>query len=125
MRYCDNDDGHLVAYRSRVVVVVVVSHIQRLVANPKKTTLHGGQSRSWSAEQGKKEKEKVWQRTLCCECECVSCSWGVARYSRERSCLVAFRDRHRDNGDATSDSITGSYVLMYVLVTGVRLGVLL
>ena len=24
-----------------------------LVANPKKTTLHGGQSRSWSAEQGK------------------------------------------------------------------------
>ena len=25
-----------------------------LVANPKKTTLHGGQSRSWSAEQGKK-----------------------------------------------------------------------
>ena len=30
-----------------------------LVANPKKTTLHGGQSRSWSAEQGK--KEKVWQ----------------------------------------------------------------
>ena len=34
-----------------------------LVANPKKTTLHGGQSRSWSAEQGKKrKKEKVWQR---------------------------------------------------------------
>ena len=31
-----------------------------LVANPKKTTLHGGQSRSWSAEQGKKEKEKVY-----------------------------------------------------------------
>ena len=29
-----------------------------LVANPKKTTLHGGQSRSWSAEQGKKEKRK-------------------------------------------------------------------
>ena len=29
-----------------------------LVANPKKTTLHGGQSRSWSAEQGKKEKKK-------------------------------------------------------------------
>ena len=38
----------------------VVSHIQR---NPKKTTLHGDQSRSWSAEQGKKEKEKVWRRT--------------------------------------------------------------
>ena len=29
-----------------------------LVANPKKTTLHGGQSRSWSAEQGKKRKKK-------------------------------------------------------------------
>ena len=29
-----------------------------LVANPKKTTLHGGQSRSWSAEQGKKEKRE-------------------------------------------------------------------
>ena len=29
-----------------------------LVANPKKTTLHGGQSRSWSAEQGKKRKRK-------------------------------------------------------------------
>ena len=27
-----------------------------LVANPKKTTLHGGQSRSWSAEQEKKKK---------------------------------------------------------------------
>ena len=30
-----------------------------LVANPKKTTfLHGGQSRSWSAEQGKENKRK-------------------------------------------------------------------
>ena len=29
-----------------------------LVANPKKTTLHGGQSRSWSAEQQKKKKLK-------------------------------------------------------------------
>ena len=29
-----------------------------------KTTLHGGQSRSWSAEQGKENKiKKVWQRT--------------------------------------------------------------
>ena len=32
-----------------------------LVANPKKTTLYGGQSRSWSAERRKKKK-KVWQR---------------------------------------------------------------
>ena len=46
-----------------VVVVVVVSHIQRIGCQPEKNTLHGGQSRSWSAEQGKKEKEKVWQRT--------------------------------------------------------------
>ena len=29
-----------------------------LVANPKKTTLHDGQSRSWSAEQGKENKIK-------------------------------------------------------------------
>ena len=29
-----------------------------LVANPKKTTLDGAQSRSWYAEQGKKEKEE-------------------------------------------------------------------
>ena len=29
-----------------------------LVANPKKTTLHGGQSRSRSAEQGKENKIK-------------------------------------------------------------------
>ena len=30
-----------------VVVVVVVSHIQRIGCQPEKTTLHGGQSRSW------------------------------------------------------------------------------
>ena len=41
-----------------VVVVVVVSHIQRIGCQPKKTTLHGGQSRSWSAEQGKENKRK-------------------------------------------------------------------
>ena len=35
--------------------VVVVSHIQRIGCQPEKTTLHGGQSRSWSAEQGKKK----------------------------------------------------------------------
>ena len=29
-----------------------------MVANPKKTTLHDGQSRSWSAEQGKEIKRK-------------------------------------------------------------------
>ena len=41
-----------------VVVVVVVSHIQRIGCQPEKTTLHGGQSRSWSAEQGKANKRK-------------------------------------------------------------------
>ena len=45
---------------SVVVVVVVVSHIQRIGCQPEKTALHGGQSRSWSAEQEK--KKKVWQR---------------------------------------------------------------
>ena len=34
----------------------VVSHIQRIGCQPEKTTLHGGQSRSWSAEQGKENK---------------------------------------------------------------------
>ena len=37
---------------------VVVSHIQRIGCQPEKTTLHGGQSRSWSAEQGKENKRK-------------------------------------------------------------------
>ena len=41
-----------------VAVVVVVSHIQRIGCQPEKTTLHGGQSRSWSAEQGKENKRK-------------------------------------------------------------------
>ena len=36
------------------------SHSAHWLPTPKKTTLHGGQSRSWSAEQGKKKK-KVWQ----------------------------------------------------------------
>ena len=35
-----------------------VSHIQRIGCQPEKTTLHGGQSRSWSAEQGKENKRK-------------------------------------------------------------------
>ena len=53
-------------YRPRLlflcVVVVVISHIQRIGCQHEKTTLHGGQSRSWSAEQGK-EKKNVWQHT--------------------------------------------------------------
>ena len=59
MIYCDNDDRHLAAYRSRVLL-----------------------------------------------CGCVFCSCGFPRYSRERSCLVAFRDGSCGNDDVTSDSIT-------------------
>ena len=47
-----------------VLLLLLFLTFSALVANPKKTTLHGGQSRSWSAEQGKKEKEKVWQRSV-------------------------------------------------------------
>ena len=49
-----NENRHLL----EPVVVVVVSHIQRIGCQPEKTTLHGGQSRSWSAEQGKENKRK-------------------------------------------------------------------
>ena len=37
---------------------LVVSHIQRIGCQPEKTTLQGGQSRSWSVEQGKKKEKK-------------------------------------------------------------------
>ena len=40
-------------------LLLVVSHIQRIACQPEKTTLHGGQSRSWSAEQGKKKKKSL------------------------------------------------------------------
>ena len=36
-----------------------------LVANPKKTTLHGGHSRSWSSEQGKKKQGKSMVYQVC------------------------------------------------------------
>ena len=51
----------LVVLKSELSLFFVVSHIlSGLVANPKKTTLHSGQSRSWSAAQEKKKKkEKV------------------------------------------------------------------
>ena len=50
--------GTVLYYHCTVLVVVVVSHIQRIGCQPEKTTLHGGQSRSWSAEQGKENKRK-------------------------------------------------------------------
>ena len=48
--------------KGQVIVVVdtydVASHIQRIGCQPEKNTLPGGQSRSWSAEQGKNENRK-------------------------------------------------------------------
>ena len=38
------------------MLLLVFLTFSALVANPKKITLHGGQSRSWSAEQGGKKK---------------------------------------------------------------------
>ena len=55
-------NGHHI-FIAELLLLLLFLAFSALVANPKKTTLHGGQSRSWSAEQGKKEKEKVWQRT--------------------------------------------------------------
>ena len=46
------DHTCMVITYNRVVVVVVVSHIQRIGCQPEKTIQHGGQSRSWSVEQG-------------------------------------------------------------------------
>ena len=40
------------------ILVVVVSHIQRTGYQPEKTTSHGDQPRSWSAEQGKENKKQ-------------------------------------------------------------------
>ena len=44
--------------RQLLLLLLLFLTFSALVANPKKTTLHGGQSRSWSAEQGKKRKRK-------------------------------------------------------------------
>ena len=41
-----------------VVVVVVASHIQCISCQPEVTTLHGGQSSSWSAKQRKENKKR-------------------------------------------------------------------
>ena len=41
-----------------VLLLLLFLTFSALVAKSKITTLHGGQSRSWSAEQGKKKKEK-------------------------------------------------------------------
>ena len=62
-----------------------------LVANPKKTTLHGGQSRSWSAEQGKKEKEQVWQRTPPPPPPPPRCSFGEKKKKKKKKKKITRR----------------------------------
>ena len=42
---------------------IIGCNIQRIGCQPEKLLYTGGQSRSGSAEQGKKEKEKIWQRS--------------------------------------------------------------
>ena len=51
---CDLESGTV----SLLLLLLLFLTFSVLVANPKKTTLHGGQSRSWSAEQGKENKRK-------------------------------------------------------------------
>ena len=51
----------------REMLLLVVSHIQRISCQPEKTTLHGGQSRSWSAEQGKKKKKEKGTHSKKCK----------------------------------------------------------
>ena len=50
-------------YRQDVIVAILLLLLSLtcsvLVANPKKTTLHGGQSRSWIANQGKENNRKM------------------------------------------------------------------
>ena len=66
------------------VLLLLFLTFSALVADPKKTTLHGGQSRSWSAEQGKKEKEKVWQRTPPPPPPRARCSFGEKKKKKKK-----------------------------------------
>ena len=45
--------NQIIHIKSRLAMLLLFLTFSVFVANPKKTTLHGGQSRSWSAEQGK------------------------------------------------------------------------
>ena len=49
---------YYVGKKPTVILYVVVSHIQRIGCQPEKSTLHSGQSRSWSAGQRKENKRK-------------------------------------------------------------------
>ena len=59
---CFSQEGSLLYATLHRLLLLSFLTFNALVANPKKTTLQGGQSRSWFAEQGKKEILKVWQR---------------------------------------------------------------
>ena len=65
------------------VVVVVVSHIQRIGCQSEKTTLHGGQSRSWSVEQGKKKERKKSQAAP--PPHPARCSFGEKKKKKKKS----------------------------------------
>ena len=74
------------------IYINVVSHIQRIGCQPEKNTLHGGQSRSWSAEQGKENKRK----SLAALCEI-----SINQSKVQRVCLLftRFIRRFRDNSE--------------------------
>ena len=67
-------------------VVVVVSHIQRMLPTRKKTTIHGGQSRSWSAETGKKKKKKSGSAPP----PPARCSFGEKKKKKKKKSRDAF-----------------------------------
>ena len=48
--------------RSRMLLLLLFLTFSAYWLPTRKTTLQGVQSRSWSAEQGKEERKKVWQR---------------------------------------------------------------
>ena len=49
---------YMCARGKSMLLLLLFLTFSALVANPKKTTLHGGQSRSWSAKQRKENKRK-------------------------------------------------------------------
>ena len=49
--------GGNIGCKDKTMAFNVVSRIQRIGCQPEKTTLHGGQFRSWSAEQGNEKTD--------------------------------------------------------------------
>ena len=75
--------GIVVVVAAVVVVVVVVSHIQRIGCQPEKTTLHGGQSRSWSVEQGKRQGNEIRKRSCNKGTRCTAATSAVVKGGRK------------------------------------------